>query len=283
MMGNMFGDAISQCMEVKREQVDYTGDDGLLYCGKCHTPKQMRLSVNQVADGVLPRLVPTTCQCQREADKETARRAEQEKFLDSMKRRWEDNISCPDALCFSFADDDRKEPRVSDTCLRYVEHWEEMRKENIGLLFYGSVGTGKSFFASCIGKALLDKMVPVATTNFPRLLNLLQGPGERQKLLDRLAVYKLLILDDLGVERDSTYVAEQIFNVIDARSRSGLPVIVTTNLTLEELENPGSMQYARIYDRVLDMCPVRIKLAGESRRRGNSEVRKAKAKKLLLG
>ena len=85
------------------------------------------------------------------------------------------------------------------------------------------------------------------------------------------------------MERDSPYAAEQIFNVIDARASSKLPVIVTTNLTLNELERPSSMQYARIYDRVLEMCPVRINLAEESRRRGNAEVRKQLAQKILLG
>lgn len=76
------------------------------------------------------------------------------------------------------------------------------------------------------------------------------------------------------MERDSAYAAEQIFNVIDARASSKLPVVVTTNLTMEELEHPASMQYARIYDRVLEMCPVRLKLIGTSRRRGNAEARK---------
>ena len=164
-----------------------------------------------------------------------------------------------------------------------VDYWEELKAENIGMLLYGSVGTGKTFLASCIGNGLLEKRVPVVSTNFPRLLNLLQETREKQKLLDRLSVYKLLILDDLGVERDSAYAAEQIFNIIDARGSSGLPVIVTTNLTLEELEHPTSMQYARIYDRVLEMCPIRIKLTGDSRRRGNAEKRKKIAQQILLG
>ena len=74
--------------------------------------------------------------------------------------------------------------------------------------------------------------------------------------------------------RDSAYGEEQIFNIIDARTNSKLLVIVTTNLTLEELEHPISMQYARIYDRVLEMCPVWLKQTGASRRKGNAETRK---------
>lgn len=271
---------ISKLMKTEEAPGDYTGPDGLLYCGKCHTPKQIRLDINL---GTGETVVPVVCRCQKETADATDRQAEREQFKQSMARRREDGISCPGGLCHSFAEDDRAEPKVSDACRRYVEHWNEMRAENIGILFHGTVGTGKSFYASCIGNGLLEKRVPVAATNFPRLLNLLQGTQERQKLLDRLAIYKLLILDDLGVERDSPYAAEQIFNVIDARVSSQLPVVVTTNLTLEELEHPPSMQYARIYDRVLSMCPVRLKLIGTSRRRGNAEARKQLAQRILLG
>ncbi|MBM6897761.1 ATP-binding protein [Pseudoflavonifractor capillosus] len=269
-------------MQAKRNPGDYVGKDGLLYCSKCNTPKQIRLNFNPATGAKEETLVRSACKCEQEAAEVEQQRANQEKFKKSMERRWEDGISAPNGLRYSFAEDDRADPRVSDACRRYVENWKEMQMENIGILFHGTVGTGKSFLASCIGNALLDKQISVAATNFPRLLNLLQGASERQKLLDRLSTYKLLILDDLGVERDSTYAAEQIFNVIDARASSGLPVIVTTNMTLEELEHPNSMQYARIYDRVLDMCPVRFKLLGESRRRGNAKVKKQLAQRILL-
>ena len=274
---------ISEWMETKEAPGGYTGEDGLLYCGKCHTPKQARLSFNPATGDKTETVVRVVCQCQREADEAADRRVERERFERKMERCREDGISRPYGLRHTFAQDDRMEPEISDACRRYVERWEEMRAENIGILFHGTVGTGKTFFASCIGNGLLEKRVPVAATNFPRLLNLLQGTQEKQKLLDRLAIYKLLILDDLGVERDSTYGAEQIFNIIDARSSSELPVIVTTNLTLEELEKPTSIQYARIYDRVLEMCPIRLKLVGESRREGNAEVRKRLAQRIILG
>lgn len=274
---------IEKLTETREAPGDYTGEDGLLYCGKCHTPKQMRLPTNPFTGRSDPAIVPTSCQCQREADKAAEEREKQERFNQAMRSRWEDGISRPGGLRHTFAEDDCVKPKEVAACQRYVDHWEEMKAENIGILIYGSVGTGKTFLASCIGNGLLGKRVPVVSTNFPRLLNLLQEVREKQRLLDRLSVYKLLILDDLGVERDSAYAAEQIFNIIDARSSSGLPVIVTTNLTLEELEHPASMQYARIYDRVLEMCPIRLKLTGDSRRRGNAEKRKKIARQILLG
>ena len=280
---NKVENIVSGLMRTTEEPGDYTGDDGLLYCGKCHTPKQTRLSFNPLTGERTETIVRASCQCQQEADEEAERRAVRDRFRLDMARRREDGLSCPDGLRYTFAQDDRQQPKVSDACQRYVECWDEMRANNIGVLFYGSVGTGKSFLASCIGNGLLDRQVPVAATNFPRLLNLLQGTYEKQALLDRLSIYKLLIVDDLGVERDSAYAEEQIFNIIDARSSSELPVIVTTNLTLEELEHPTSMQYARIYDRVLEMCPIRLKLAGASRRKANASEREQLARQILLG
>ena len=50
--------------------------------------------------------------------------------------------------------------------------------------------------------------------------------------------YSLLVVDDLGVERNTEYAMEQIFIVIDSRYRSKKPLIVTTNLKLEEIKNP---------------------------------------------
>lgn len=256
---------------------DYKGEDGLLYCGQCRAPKQMRL---KLPDGET--IVPVVCRCARQAEEAAASRARREQFRYEMERRREDGLCSPEGLRFCFDQDDRRNPKVSDVCRLYAERWEEMLARNIGVLFYGGVGTGKSFLASCIGRALLERQVPAAAASFPRLLNLLQGTYAKQALLDRLSAYKLLILDDLGAERFSSYAEEQIFNIVDARQSSGLPAAITTNLTLAQLENPDSMQRARIYDRVLEMCPIRLKLDGSSRRPQIAAERERQAREILF-
>ena len=55
----------------------------------------------------------------------------------------------------------------------------------------------------------------------------------RNEYISRLCSFPLLILDDFGMERGTEYGLEQVYNVIDSRYRSGRPLIVTTNLTLE--------------------------------------------------
>lgn len=262
---------------------DYT-EGGILMCGTCHAPKQTMKELPKAGGGKICKLVPIICRCETEKQKAQDEKNKKQQFDARItEQREEYSISDRSYSALTFAKDDRRNSALSGTCRRYVERWEEMKADNMGILFYGSVGTGKSFYACSIVNALLEKCVPAVVTNFPRLLNILQGVRDRQAYIDNLQKYDLLVIDDLGVERDSTYAAEQVFNVIDSRARSGLPLIVTTNLTMTELKNPPTMQLARVYDRVLELCPIAIEMTGESRRAGNAEARRAKARELLKG
>ena len=135
----------------------------------------------------------------------------------------------------------------------------------MGLLLWGGVGTGKSFFAGCIANALLAQGVPVLMTNFAKILGAVTGMYgmERQRFLSSLNTYSLLILDDLGAERNSEYALEQLFQVVDSRYQSRKPMIVTTNLTLEELKHPSDLAHERVYDRLLERC-VPVKMNGKN-------------------
>lgn len=276
------GNVLRKLNRVTPADGDYIGADGLIYCRRCGEPRQ---SLPPADNPALANLGPLhrSCRCEREVierEEQRKRRQEFDKRMDSLAAQF--GIPDPQPVSGTFTGDDSPESKVSVACRRYVENWPEMQANGIGILFYGSVGTGKTFYAGAIVNALLDRCISAAVTNFPRLLNLLQSAPDRQKLIDHLSRYQLLVIDDLGVERDSSYAAEQVYAVIDARSRSGLPLIVTTNLTLDELRNPSSMQYKRIYDRILEMCPVPLLLAGESRRTDNAKRRVELARKLLV-
>lgn len=249
--------------------------DGIRYCGICHKPK------TAVVPEIGSRLIPVACDCEKEASAKERADLELQQFLASVAADQERfNITDNAYKSMTFERDDKNNRKVSDACRRYVDNWEQMKEDNTGILFYGTVGTGKTFYGCSIVNALLAKKVRATVTNFPRLLNLLQTAKDRQGFIDHLQTYDLLVIDDLGVERDSTFAAEQVFNVIDARARSGLPLIITTNLTLKEMREPGTMQYKRIYDRVLEMC-FPVKMVGDSRRAENAKIRVERAKQLL--
>ena len=164
----------------------------------------------------------------------------------------------------------------------YVEHWDEAYRENTGLLLFGDVGTGKSFFAGCIANALLDRDIPVLMTNFPTILNRLTGifSEDRADFIASLGMYDLLIIDDLGVERNTEYAMEQMFTVIDCRYRSRKPMIITTNLKLEEIKNPPDLAHARIYDRILERCAP-VLFSGRNFREEQAAATKAAAKGIV--
>ena len=239
---------------------EYIGENGLLFCSVCRTPKQCR--VNMLGK---PAVVPCICQCEKERLEKEKKRQEAEELQRRIQRLKANGIQEKHLLDWRF--DVAENTRDIQRARKYVENWQKVKAENLGLLLWGSVGTGKSFIAACIANALLEQGVPVLMTNFSKILNQMGGmySDERYQYIAPFSHYPLLIIDDLGIERNTEYALEQVYAVIDERYKAGLPVIITTNLTMEELRQPEDVAHARIYSRVLEMCtPVQI--TGEDRR-----------------
>ena len=246
---------------IRAEEGDYIGEDGLLYCHKCNTKKQTEVNIL----GTIRRPM-CLCKCQvakRAAEEDEHKRREFEKRVHELRR-----IGFPEVEMrnWTFSNDDLTNEKITKAAQRYVENFSELRQCGKGLLLYGNTGTGKTYTACEIANALIDKGYPVLVTNFARILNTLQGTFEKQEYIDGFNNYQLLVIDDLGIERDTAYAKEQVFNIIDSRYRSGLPMIITTNLTMEKIKNPEDIENRRIYDRILERC-FPIEVGGSSRRR----------------
>ena len=163
-----------------------------------------------------------------------------------------------------------------------MEKWAEVRAKNYGLLFYGSVGTGKTFLSHAIANALIAQGVSVLVTNFSKILNVIMSSRDRQQVLDSMNTYQLLVIDDLGTERGTEFAREVTYSVIDQRGQAGLPLIVTTNLSLAEIRDTQDMALRRIYDRLEALCPIALCMDGPSRRTADAERRRQDARRLLL-
>lgn len=229
--------------------------DGLIYCKKCNTPRQKSLVL--FGRPFTPYMM---CRCRQEAyEAEEARQRRQECMDDIAAKR---SVGLHDRALWecTFANDLGYNPQIQKA-REYVNKFDEMQKRGAGLLLWGGIGTGKTFLAGCIANALIDRQVPVLMTTSGRILNTLTGmfQEDRNGYIDSFSRYSLLILDDLGMERSTEFALEQVFNVIDTRYRSKKPMIVTTNLTLEELKHPPDLAHSRIYDRILEVCvPIKI-------------------------
>ena len=261
--------------EPKQHDGDYIKDD-LLICGKCNTPKECLVEVM----GDIKKF-GCMCKCQSEKYREEqAKQREREEF-ERVNRLRTQGIQDRNFREWTFENDDGSNPKQMDKAMRYCLKWDEMYRDNIGLLLWGNVGTGKTYFAACIANYLISKGVPVMMTNFIRLINALTGFEEdKNAYIQSLNNYKLLIIDDLGAERQSDYMLEQVYNIIDSRYKNNQPLIITTNLTLEEIKNPKDIKYSRIYSRILEMC-VPIKFDGADRRKEAFTSKLEKAKKLF--
>ena len=250
-------DSISE--RVPKAESTYTGEDGLLHCSKCHHKTETIVKNPFTGEEKKVRCI---CKCRTEMDDFKDRQKQEE-----LERKKRICFAESNMFTWTFANDDGKNAKISNAMKNYVKNFTDFKKDGKGLLLYGTVGTGKTYFAACIANALIDEGYSVLMTNFARLTNSIQGTFDgKNEFIDSLQRYTLLIIDDLGAERKSEYMQETVFNIIDARYRSGLPFIITTNLTAEEIKKPQEVGYSRIYDRILERCfPVAV--TGESRRR----------------
>lgn len=226
-------------------------------------------------------VVPVNCKCKREEN----RRKELEEKNKKKQLRLEQiiNNSLMDKRfrnsTFETWDFTKGTKKMYNIGEKYVEKFPEIKKKSIGLLMYGEPGNGKTFTTACIANALIRKMIPATCVSVNALLDRLKDTYNRfgnegeDTIIRSLCNADLLIIDDLGTEQNTDWSITRIYNILDNRYRNGLPLIITTNLPLRELENRYNK---RTYDRILEMCTP-IKNDGESIR-----VEKAKEKTKIL-
>lgn len=256
---------------------DYRNEDGLLMCGKCHTQKECTLSK---MDGTT-RTVRCACECsvaQNAREAEEKRKRDRLQYLDRMRR-----TGFPDAEMreWTFPKSDHTDQKNENIARKYVANFDAMRSQGTGLLLCGPVGTGKSFLAAAIANDLISQGTPCLMTNFSRIISRISEKfGGDQKYIDNLNRFDLLIIDDLGAERDSEYMWEKVMDVIDARYRAGLPLIVTTNLNPKDLYDPSDIRRQRIFSRLKEMC-IFLEVNGADRRSKKMQDKLTAAKSLL--
>ena len=292
-MDNTLQDAVQSVIrgigsEAGAENAEDTVDEnGILHCHKCGGAKQRWIDFPKFdKEGRSTRtLVRCLCKCEVEANEERQR---QEEYQQEMMRisRLKDSSLIEDRLrnvTFDTFVRTAENEKLYGIARKYVTNFDEMCENSQGLLLYGKVGVGKSYAAACIANELMNRKVPVIMTSFVKILQALT-PGENTKseeeLISRLNSAKLLIIDDLGTERNTDFALEKVYNVIDSRYRVGKPLILTTNLELRDMQATTDIRYQRIYDRIFEMCyPIRVQ--GQSWRMGQAAKRFEQMKTLL--
>lgn len=254
--------------------------DGHAYCKTCHERKDGE--VRSLMD--MKFIFKNNCRCDRERfEKQKQREKEQE--LERLKRSCFISMS---QWAYTFDNYKGEKDKSYIIAKNYVKEYEQMKKENIGLLFCGTVGSGKTYLACCIANALIEEyMIRVKIRNFAQIINDLQKSGfdlDKNEYIEALTNVSVLILDDLGIERDTSYAKEQVYNIVNSRYLKQKLTIFTTNLPYEKIQNSDDgVEYERIYSRIIEMC-IPVKVMGEDfRKRLQKEKLKQNKERLLRG
>lgn len=249
----------------KAEEGDYMGGDGLLYCGKCGTPKECR-----VPSGAGGRDVVRPVQCRCVSERFERREREREESLrraaESARRRRCFDI--PGLSGFTFEADDSRGSKASAEARAYAGGFTEHRRSGSGLIFLGGVGCGKTFYAACIANDLFGRGLDVKVTSLSILTRRMAedyGKGF-SRVLGELERCDAVVIDDLGTERSTPTANECCYQIVNTLTTARVPMIITSNMSVKELGRESGGETDRIYSRIIERCKPVVMTGGDRRK-----------------
>ena len=264
---------------IPQNEGDYI-KDGILYCGKCNTPKQGKYDVGN-GKFLMPMVL---CKCETEKrDREQAEfklRLKKEENERVFKSYINDGLQDIKALSDSFDKDNKPTYEKSIYFRNYCKNWEKAKEMNGGLIILGDVGTGKTFYANCIANEIRRRYGELCLTITTKMLTGISS-FDKLDIIKSIVAVDLLVIDDLGAERNSEYAQEIMCDLMDERNKTNKPTIITTNLTMQELDEGKTTQQKRIYDRVREMCSP-VQMLGQSERSKIAQQKKQELKDILF-
>ena len=242
---------------------DYT-KDGLLYCGKCNTPKQKYVEF-------FKRNMPIMCRCREE---EVKRQEELERLIkkqEQIEKLRKASLLGEKYKGVTFDNTETGHSKdfkaIYDRCKKYCDVSTDVLEKGIGIYLFGTKGTGKSRLTACMGNELMNKNYTVLYTNFADISkNILNS---KEDFIEQLGRIEFLFIDDFGTEKvtknnEDMWLQGKVFEVINKRYINNKPIIFTSNYSLEELIRDRGIADKTV-DRIMEICEI-MKLEGKSYR-----------------
>ena len=252
----------------------YVGEDGLLYCTKCHTRRCTKEPVP-----MLGKRMPVTCDCMKEAERKEKEREEQAEKLRKLDKLRGASLLGDRYKDTTFDKTDLKRPedfqRAFQRCQKYCQIPDQALEQGYGLYIYGESGLGKTHLTACMCNELMSQMRQCLFTNFFEISKLIRstwnGNADAANVINRICDVDFLFLDDLGTEvltknGEDNWLQGQVFDIINKRYNNKKPTIFSSNYSMNELITERGMMKKTV-DRIGEMSTAMIKLTGESYRR----------------
>lgn len=254
---NPFLKPIAQKAKKEPTENEYC-ENGLYYCKECHHP-------TRIAVPGCPDLMPTICLCKQQEKANAEAAAKKSKNEERRKIAFDRERS--KRFEFTFANDDKRNAKASETLKKYCDNFEENKKSGVGFIIHSNQnGGGKTYLACAVANELIDKGKKVLVTDFLALRDRLFKPeayksgasvfANKDDVIKHLLDYDLVVIDDLGVEQSTEFMLEVEYRVIDALTDALVPLILTTNYTLAEIKGSEDINKRRVLDRITGSCAL---------------------------
>lgn len=254
----------------------YVGEDGLLYCTKCHTRRCTK-------DIVYPfnKRMPVTCDCMKEEERKEKELAAQKEKLSKLDKIRGASLLGDRYKDTTFDKTDLNRPtdfqKAFKRCQDFCKVADQALENGYGMYIYGDSGTGKTHLTACMCNELMSQMRQCLFTNFFEISKLIKstwnGNADSEVVVRRICEVDFLFLDDLGTEAltkngEDNWLQGQVFDIINKRYNNKKPTIFSSNYSMNQLITDRGMM-AKTVDRIGEMSTAMIKLTGESYRRKN--------------
>lgn len=255
----------------------YIGDDGLKHCSICNDPLEAKIHWpwGDTTESCMCKCMSDAYKADMAALKTEATGLQIMRYTD-INRRLNPSISD-----MTFEKDNGSQPKLS-FCREYAKNFEDKMKRGSGLILLGSCGTGKTFGAGCILNSVLAQGHRALMISIEKIAEQAEEAGFEGKgeYFDDLMNIPLLILDDLGTARETEYMMEITNRVVSDREKSMKPLIVTTNISYEDIKNPRSDDWARIWSRI-NARAIPINFSGTDKRSESAAKLRDEARKQI--
>ena len=269
---------INQHSTMTNSQNDtYSGEDGLLYCSKCHTLRETKNIVP-----IFNKRMPVWCECMKEKERKEKEQKEYIKKMQMLDRLRSASLLGERYANTTFENTDKTVGgdflKALDRCKKYCEVADISLENGYGIYIYGNSGTGKTHLTACICNELISQYRQCLFTNFFEISKLIRSTWGRnnidaESIIRKIGEVDFLFIDDLGTEAlqkngEDNWLQEQVFDIINKRYNNKKPTIFSSNHSLNELINERGMM-SKTVDRIMEMSTAIIKVNGESYRAKN--------------